>query len=339
MKVFMIGEAANHKNKLAALLKTPCDIIALPREAAYSSEFDRRIGRDDVVISLRFSRKDEAAPAFRLLHVPGAGLDGIDIPSLPVECEVCNVFEHEIPIAEFVMAAMLQWEIRLDALRQSFGSDTWSDTYRARVPHGEIHGKTLAIIGFGRIGRTIAQRARAFGVRVVAVDQYAANTDGLADAVLTPDRLPEALAAADFLVISCPLTDQTRGLIGDAELEAMKPASVLINVSRAPIADEAALFDALSRRVIAGAFLDVWYGYPTGADDRVPPSRFRFDDLPNAFCTPHSSAWTDALPGRRYAFIAANIDRLRSGEPLLNLVRAAMPNHREKTSIQGATVP
>ncbi|WP_376960423.1 2-hydroxyacid dehydrogenase [Azospirillum sp. A26] len=335
MKVFMIGEAANHKDKLGAFLTTPCEIIPLPREAAHSPDFDSAITADDVVVSLRFSRNDGSIPDFRLLHVPGAGLDGIDMASLPSGASLCNVFEHEIPIAEFVMAAMLNWEIRPDALRGSFATDTWSDTYRARVPHGEIHGLTLGLIGFGRIGRTIARRAAAFGMRILAVDQFAADPDGLAEAILPPDRLPEMLAQSDFVVIACPLTDETRGLIGAPELAAMKPTGVLINVSRAPIADEEALYGALQRQAIGGAVLDVWYGYPAGADDRVAPARFRFEDLPNAVCTPHSSAWTTRLPERRYAFIARNIDRLTAGEPLLNLVRApapAAPLARQNTS-------
>ncbi len=337
MKVFMIGESANHKDKLAAFLTTSCDIVPLPREAAQSSEFDSAISADDVVVSLRFSRRDGPAPDFRLLHVPGAGLDGIDMESVPAGAGICNVFEHEIPIAEFVMTSMLNWEIRPDALRASFATDTWPDVYRSRVPHGEICGLTLGLIGFGRIGRTIARRARAFGMRIVAVDQFAEDTDGLADAILPPDRLPEMLAEADFLVIACPLTDRTCNLIGTAELAAMKPTGVLVNVSRAPIVDEAALYDALSRRTIGGAVLDVWYGYPAGADDRVAPSRFRFEDLPNAVCTPHSSAWTTRLPERRYAFIARNIDRLVSGEPLLNPVREPVPASRP--AIQDTSVP
>lgn len=328
MKVFMIGEAANHKDKLGAYLTTPCEIIPLPREAAHSPDFDSAITTDDVVVSLRFSRNDGSVPDFRLLHVPGAGLDGVDMASLPSGASLCNVFEHEIPIAEFVMAAMLNWEIRPDALRGSFATDTWSDVYRARVPHGEIHGLTLGLIGFGRIGRTIARRAAAFGMRILAMDQFAADPDGLAEAILPPDRLPEMLAQSDFVVIACPLTDGTRGLIGAAELAAMKPTGVLINVSRAPIADEEALYGALQHRTIGGAVLDVWYGYPAGADDRVAPARFRFEDLPNAVCTPHSSAWTTRLPERRYAFIARNIDRLIAGEPLLNLVRAPAPAAR-----------
>jgi len=337
MKVFMIGEAANHKDKLAAFLTTPCDIIALPREAAHSSQFDSAITADDVVVSLRFSRSGGTAPEFRLLHVPGAGLDGIDVASLPSGVSICNVFEHEIPIAEFVMAAMLNWEIRPDALRSSFATDTWSDVYRARVPHGEIHGLTLGLIGFGRIGRTIARRAAAFGMRILAVDRFAADPDGFVEAILPPDRLPEMLAQSDFVAVACPLTDETRGLIGAAELAAMKPTGVLVNVSRAPIVDEEALYDALKRQAIGGAVLDVWYGYPAGADDRVAPARFRFEDLPNAVCTPHSSAWTTRLPERRYAFIARNIDRLAAGEPLLNLVRAPAP--AVLPAIQDTSIP
>ncbi|KAA0586524.1 phosphoglycerate dehydrogenase-like enzyme [Azospirillum lipoferum] len=337
MKVFMIGEAANHKDKLAAFLTAPCDIVPLPREAAHSSGFDSAITADDVVVSLRFSRRGGAMPDFRLLHVPGAGLDGIDMASLPSGVSVCNVFEHEIPIAEFVIAAMLNWEIRPDALRASFATDTWSDVYRARLPHGEIHGLTLGLVGFGRIGRTIARRAAAFGMRIIAVDQFATDADGLAEAILPPERLSDLLAQSDFLVIACPLTEETRGLIGAAELAAMKPTGVLVNVSRAPIVDEAALFDALRRRTIGGAVLDVWYGYPAGADDRVAPSRFRFEDLPNAICTPHSSAWTTRLPERRYAFIARNINRLTAGEPLLNLVRA--PAVAPQPAIQNTSIP
>lgn len=328
MKVFLVGEAANHREKLAAALSISCELVELPREAAFSPQFDSAIGADDVVVSLRFSRHGIPAPRFRLLHVPGAGLDGIDIGSVPADCTICNVFEHEIPIAEFVLAAVLNWEIRPDVLRRSFDATGWSDTYRSRVPHGEVFGKTLGIVGFGRIGRTIAQRARAFGMRIVAVDQFAAANE-LADAVLPPSRLGEALVQADYLVIACPLTDETRGSIGPAQFAAMKPTAVLINVSRAPIVEEEALYDALSHRTIGGAVLDVWYEYPKGGDDRVAPSRFPFESLPNAVCTPHSSAWTESLPHRRYALIAQNIARLAAGQPLLNVVRAPQTDLQE----------
>jgi phosphoglycerate dehydrogenase-like enzyme len=324
MKIFMIGEAAKHEKRLSAKLPTEYEIIGLPREAAHAAEFDGQIAPEDVVISLRFSRRDMPVPAFRLLHVPGAGLDGIDLPTLPAAAMVCNVFEHEIPIGEFVVAAMLEWEIRLCEMRRSFSPETWSDIYRNRIPHGELYGKTLGILGFGRIGRAIAQRAHGFGLRILAVDAHTITGADLADEVMPPENLGAMLRGADYVAIACPLTDETRGLIGPTELGSMKRDAVLINISRAEIVKEEALFAALTGRTIGGAVLDVWYGYPTGADDQVEPSRLPFHALPNAICTPHSCAWTSELPERRYAFIARNLERLASGEPLLNVVRAPL---------------
>lgn len=321
MRIFMIGEAANHAEKLAGALRAPCPIVPLPREAAFDAAADAEIGPEDVVISLRFQRPAGAAPAFRLLHVPGAGLDGIALDRLHPGTAVCNVFEHEIPIAEFVLACILERAIDLQGMRARFDPDRWAETYRNRVPHDEIHGSTMGLIGFGRIGRAIAARARAFGLRILAVDA-ARGDPGPADAVLPPERLDEVLAAADWLVIACPLTAQTRGLIDARALAAMKPGAVLINISRAEIADQADLYAALRDGTIGGAVLDVWYRYPQASDDAASPADFPFQDLPGVVCTPHSSAWTRDLPHRRYGAIAANIDRLRRGEALSNLVRA-----------------
>jgi phosphoglycerate dehydrogenase-like enzyme len=320
VKVFLIGEAANHADKLAQHLDGAAELVALPREAAHGADHDAAIGPQDVVISLRFSRRGDKPP-FRLLHVPGAGLDGIDMPSLSEHCTVCNVFEHEIPIAEFVSLAMLEWQIRLRAMTAQFSAGNWSRLYRNRQPHGELYGQTLALIGLGRIGRAIAQRARAFGMRILAVDKFAQPPAGLVDRMVAPAALHEALALADFVAISCPLTEETRGIFNTAAFGKMKPSAVLINVSRAEIAAERDLFEALRGNQIGGAVMDVWYCYPQGGADEVAPSSYAFHELPNVLTTPHSSAWTVNLPQRRYAFIAGNINRLLLGEPLLNVVR------------------
>lgn len=324
MKVFMIGEAANHADKLTAGLSAGWSIVPLPREAAHSGVFDDQIACDDVVISLRYRRDEGQGPVFRLLHIPGAGTDGIDFASLSPQTTVCNVYEHEIPIAEYVLSAMLDWEIRAADMRRRFSPEGWSDAYRSRVPHGEVYAKTLGVVGFGRIGRAIATRARGFGMRIVAVDGHG-ETNGLANEVLPSDQFRSVLPRADFLVLACPLTPATRGMIGTAELKAMKPDAVLINISRAEIAEEAALFEALSARTIAGAFLDVWYRYPVAADDQVEPSAYPFHTLENAVCTPHCSAWTVQLPHRRYARIADNLERMRRGEALMNVVKSPAP--------------
>lgn len=318
MRILLVGEAAEHEADLRANLAIPHDVVGLPVDAASSARHDHAIGPADVVVSLRFSRPDAQAPPFRLLHVPGAGLDGIALDALRPETAVANVFEHEVPIAEYVLARLLEWEIRAGDLQASFTAEAWPELYRRRTPHGEIHGKTLGIVGYGRIGRAIAARATAFGVRTIAVDD-AATADGIA-AVVPTDRLPEVLSGADYLVVACPLTAATAGLIDAAALRRMPRHAVLVNVSRAPIVEEDALYEALRGGQIGGAILDVWYHYPRTADDEVAPASRPFWDLPNVWCTPHSSAWTRGLSRRRYARIADNINRLVSGRPLVNVV-------------------
>jgi phosphoglycerate dehydrogenase-like enzyme len=302
------------------LLGDGFEILTLPGEASYTPRFDNAIGPEDIVVALRFQRTS-AAPRFSLLHVPGAGLDGITFDTLAPETAVCNVFEHETAIAEFVLWAMLDWEIRPATLR--FSPDSWSDRFRSRQPHGEIAGKTIGIVGFGRIGRAIAVRARACGLSVVALDRSLHEARALVDVVVPRDDLESLLRQSDFVVLAAPLTAETRGLMNVATLSAMKSTGVLINVARAELADEQHLYEALRDRTIAGAYLDVWYAYPKSADEHVAPSRFPFFDLPNVIATPHSSAWTTALPERRYAVIADNIRRHRAGQSLVNLVRAA----------------
>jgi len=320
MNIILVGEAANHRDRLMRRLHVASDIRSVPAVTLGDASFKAVADTADVVVALRIPSLPEPLVRARLIQVPGAGLDGIDFASLPAGATVCNVFEHEGPIAEFVLMAMLHWSIGLDEMRTSFSPQSWPTVYRARTPHREVAGQTLGLLGYGRIGRAIAQQAKAVGMRVIAVDP-AATADGMADAVLPPERLAEMLAQSDFVAIACPLTSATHGALGTTELAMMLPHAVLINVSRAEIADEAALFAALRDRTIAGAYLDVWYQYPGADTTSLAPSSLPFHDLPNVICTPHSCAWTTDLFERRYAVIADNIDRLHAGTALRNVVR------------------
>ncbi|GAY12782.1 NAD(P)-dependent oxidoreductase [Pseudonocardia sp. N23] len=319
MRVLLVGEAAEHEADLRRTLDPSVETVALPADAATTDTHDDAIDVDDVVVSLRLRRNGAPLPPFRLLHVPGAGLDGIDLDALDPRTCVANVFEHEIPIAEFVLARLLEWEIRAADMQAAFTPGTWAERYRHRVEHGELHGRSLAVVGYGRIGRAIATRAAAFGMRVTAVDDRAAGHD-FAQVVPT-SRLRDVAAGADRLVVACPLTEQTRGMVDASLLDAMPSDAVLVNISRAETVDEQDLWDALRHNRIGGAILDVWYRYPTAADPDPAPAAHPFWELPNAWCTPHSSAWTRSLARRRYAVIADNIERLASGRPLRNTVR------------------
>jgi phosphoglycerate dehydrogenase-like enzyme len=327
MRVFLVGEASTHREDLVKALpgdvRTRVELVDLPREAAHDGSFDTRISADDVVVSLRFRRNGSALPRMRLLHVPGAGLDGIDLDRLPSETIVCNVFEHEIPIAEYTLGAMLDWEIDFRGMNASMSVESWADTYRARRPHGELFGKTVVVLGYGRIGQTVARRAQAFGMRVIGVDPFLAgksDPSGAAEDIVHPGCLSEAASAASYLVVTCPLTPESAGAVNGSVLSALGTKGVLINVSRAEVVDEDALFEALSSEAIRGASLDVWYRYPTGAEDRVPPSNHDFLSLGNVRATPHSSAWTRELSRRRYAVIASNIAALMEGGDLRNRI-------------------
>jgi phosphoglycerate dehydrogenase-like enzyme len=310
LRIALLDAARTQGARLTKLLDFPHEFV----EAA------ERRQTVDAVVGFRFGRTEAERYLTSLVHLPGAGADAIDMDVLERNCAVCNVFEHEVPVAEFVLAAILDHAIGYTRMTRGFDSEKWSDAYFSRRPHVEISGKVLGLIGYGHIGKAVTQRASAFGMHVHAVS-HSGRAPG-AEWAADPSRLPELLAVADFLVIACPLTAQTRGLIGAKELDAMKRSAVLINIGRAQVVEEEALFRALEAGRLGGATLDVWYQYPTAGDLLARPSRFPFDRLPNVHCTAHSSAWTEEMFERRYAVIADNLTRLHGGKPLRNVIRA-----------------
>jgi phosphoglycerate dehydrogenase-like enzyme len=282
------------------------------------------LARAEILVSVDFAAGLPPMPQLRLVHIPAAGLDAVDLAAVPQDCRVCNVFEHDIGISEYVMAAMLYFTIGLVSKSERFRSGSWSDSPRTGAPfRPELAGRTVGLIGYGHIGRAVARRAKAFGLRVMALARTRRDLDPPPDWLGEPGELPALLEAADFVVVACPLNAATRGLIGRNEFAHMKPEAVLINVARGPIVDENALYDALANRTIRGAVLDVWYRYPEPGDAAVRPARRPFHHLDNVVMTPHCSGWTEGLMERRFAVIIDNIQRLRDGRPLLNQVHPA----------------
>jgi phosphoglycerate dehydrogenase-like enzyme len=313
--------AARLENRVRALLTTPCEVI-VGDEAGIVA----RLGEVDVLVSMAFTREMAAAGRrLRLVQVPGAGLDRIDRAAMASGTWLANAYGHEVGIAEYVVGAMLALTrdfTRLDAaLRQGVWESQWAVDAVSPPLWSELAGKTLGILGYGRIGQALSRRARAFDMEICAIRREVGRSADDALALLGDlDILDEVLRRSDYLALTLPATSVTRGLIGEKQLGSMKPTAFLINVSRAEIVDETALYRALADKTIAGAALDVWYRYPTAAGP-THPAHQPFHELANVLMTPHVSGWTEGMLEARARIIAENIQRTARGESPLNRVQ------------------
>jgi phosphoglycerate dehydrogenase-like enzyme len=325
--IALVGNfALQGRERLEAALRVPYTLTATP-ESASLAEMLADIAPAEVIVTKDFTREMAArTPKLRLVHAIGAGVDAIDQSALGPGVKLCNVFHHGVGIAEYVVMAMLLLPRRIltydrDLRRGGWGRSNWTNQ-PAPDPFPELRGKTLAILGLGTIGRELAPRAKAFGMRVLAMRRSGpggAPVPGV-DGIHGPDGLEALLRAADYVAVTLPLAPETRGLIGARELGWMKPGAYIVNVARGPIIEEEALYEALKARRLGGLASDVWYVYPRApfGDDPVMPSRLPFHELDNVLMTPHISGLTEGTFDGRFGAIAENINRLVRGESLEN---------------------
>jgi phosphoglycerate dehydrogenase-like enzyme len=289
----------------------------------------------DILISGSFTPEmGSVAAPLKAIMVPAAGCEGIDAASVPPGCAVTNSYGHEIPIAEWVIMTVLVLDRELFKSDRTLRSGSWEMAVGRRAPFRELYGRTMGMVGFGHIGQRTATLATAFGMEVIAAGRSAAVPVGSDDLGVRyfsgRDGLERVLRESDFVAILTPLSDETRGLIGEVELALMKATGYIINPARGPIIDEEALYRSLKDRRIAGAALDTWYRYPNRREDRGDghPASYPFWELDNVVMTPHNSAATFGTFERRVPVLAENIDRLGRGEPLLNIVEG-LSRHAE----------
>ena len=183
----------------------------------------------------------------------------------------------------------------------------------SKSPMVEIGGLTIGIIGMGGIGQYMASRAKGFDMFVISVDAYRNDRPNLVDELMSIEQLPDLMCRSDVVMIACPLTDETRGLINAENLDQMKPTAYLINVARGPIVDEAALIDVLQRRKIAGAGLDVTETEPLSQESPLW-------ELDNVILTPHAAGGSQHRPRRTVEFFCQNLKKYFNKESLENLV-------------------
>lgn len=250
------------------------------------------------------------APHLRWVQLSHVGFERVN-PALMGDVQFTNIGEMSAsPIAEWVIGCMLMFAKGWPAAFHSQRAHEW----RRYMPR-EVAGATVGIIGLGAIGSEVARRARDLGCRVIGMRRsFEANPHHpLVDEALPPSMLQGLLAQSDYVVLTAPLTAQTRGMIDAAAIASMRPDAVLLNVGRGPLIDEPALVEALRANRIAGAALDVF--------DREPlPAESPLWDLENLVMTPHIAAGTDHYYERATDIFCANLRRYLEGRPLAYLV-------------------
>ena len=217
---------------------------------------------------------------------------------------------HATPISEFVLSLMLMFVKQAPLCFQMKQAKQWG-----RFPPAVLRSKTVGIVGLGSIGREVARLAKAFGMRVLAT-RRSAKQIGRAryvDIMLPSNQLRQLLADSDFVVLALPLTPETSKLIGERELQTMKPTAYLINIARGDIVDEVALVRALDEHWIAGAGLDVFATEPLPTDSRLW-------ELPNVILSSHIAGSMEDYTARATEVFLENLRRYLDGKRLLNVV-------------------
>jgi phosphoglycerate dehydrogenase-like enzyme len=288
------------------------EIVALDHYDGVESEL-----RDTEVLFTISMNPTQFAVAQQLkwIHAPSAAVHQFLFPEI-VQSPVIvtnSTQVHGPVVTEHVLALIfaLAKKIPQAALLQQkkiWGQDAmWNEGPKLR----EIAESTLGMVGLGAIGRDVAKKASALGMRVIAVRENIekGRPEGV-DTIFAPSDLDQLLAQADFVVLAPPLTAATDGLMNAARFAAMKPGSYLINVGRGPLVNETALADALRARRIAGAALDVF-------DQEPLPAESQLWGLDNLLITPHTAALTEKLWDRHYELFSENLRRYIAHEPLL----------------------
>lgn len=213
-------------------------------------------------------------------------------------------------LAEFVIAGAMYFAKNMPRLLADQKAHKWEQFYME-----ELYGHTMGIVGYGEIGRASAEKAKAFGMKVLALRRRPelSSSDPLVDRVYTHSELREMIAECDYIVAAAPNAPGTRGLIGIGEFAVMKPTAVIINVGRGPVIDEGAMIQALSSGKIRGAVLDVF--------DREPlPADHPLFELPNVLLSPHSGDRVTGWLENAVEVFLDNYGRFDRGEELINVV-------------------
>jgi phosphoglycerate dehydrogenase-like enzyme len=275
----------------------------------------------DAEIVMAWSLRPEqfkAASKLRWIHSPAAAVHQLIFSEL-VNSDVILTNSSQVHgpvVAEHVIALLFALAKRLpDAVllqqKHTWGQDSM---WRGRPRPRELAAATVGLVGLGNIGQEVARRAAALGMRVIATREHPEKGSlEHVQQVFAPSQIDQLLSQSDYVILAAPLTSTTRGLMNAARFAKMRADACLINVSRGPLVDETALGEALRKKKISGAALDVFAQEPLPSDSPLW-------DLENLLITPHTAAMTEKLWPRHYKLFAENLRRYLAHQPLLAVV-------------------
>ena len=297
---------------VANLLRTGLpgrEVVSWSRE----EELRAGIGEVEVLLAFRPPRGIWAgAKRLRLIQMMGAGVDALlPAPDLPPAVQVTNARGLHAHMGEFALAMILALAKRIPRALEQKQAQLWK---LYGVP--KLAGATLGILGLGAIGEAVAEKAAAFGMRVIGTQREPKTVPHVDATCAGAAGTERVLRESDYVVVLLPLTPETRGSIGARELDWMKPTAFLVNLARGGIVDETALLERLRSGRLAGAALDVFDKEPLPASDPLWTA-------PNTILTPHLAGLEPNYMQRLMELAVDNVTRLERGEPLRNRVDRA----------------
>jgi cyclase len=301
--------------KLAELKRIAPEVFFIPVKTA--DEAAKEAASADAVLGFCTADIIKANPKLRWIQVGHAGVEKDLVPAVvSSDVVVTNTARLYGPnVADQAMALLLALTRGLapELQKQTAGAEHWKKLKDA-AKADELHGKTMLIVGLGGIGTQIARRADAFGMRVQALDPNEAIVKpAFVHSLEKPSKLMERLPQADVVVLACPLTNETKGMFGAAQFDAMKKSAYFINIARGGLVNQRSLVEALWNKRIAGAGLDVTV--PEPLDDADP-----LWSMPNVAISPHLGGQSDGARDRQWRLFRENVRRFVAGEPLLCVV-------------------
>jgi phosphoglycerate dehydrogenase-like enzyme len=282
----------------------------------------------DAVISNRVPGEYiQAASNLKMIQTVGTGVNLVDFDAVREHGNiiVCNNHANAIEVAEYAVMLLLAAAKQIILSDKTLRQGDWQHGWGGPILNMELYKKTCLLVGLGGIGIGIVKRLKGFDMKFLAATKSGvAREPGVVDAITSIDVIQPFVQESDFVVLSLPLTKETTGLVDKEFLSWMKPTSILVNISRGPIIDEGALYNALKNKQILSAALDVWWEYPKtfGNTKRVggPSDNYPFHELDNVVISPHRAAYSESVLHDLFSFVGHNVLKFIHGETPQNLV-------------------